>query len=437
MCDQLRRAQVASIIELAEPEHRQQCDLLRSLVTHRRRALSTPADEQTRDRWDLTVFGHRGSLDFTVLDQTWLRETAKRWVADDVHRRRGQHAANLWQYMLASLTELGTSLRLQRDDHGAVPARLGRADMVAFTQRLAFLAQTGELSANRRIDVLRHVRTVLAAARWQGLTRPGEAAAGLPDGFTLVKEDIPAKDRGDSPGRALPAEILRRLCQGLPAVASVTTCQDAGTAIELLIDTGRRPEEICDLPFDCLTRDGQGKYVLIWNNIKCGRSGRELPITDATASLIVAQQQRVRARFPDTPTAQLRLLPAPKMNRTAPSRSAPPSSTRSTVPGWTRCRRCWSPTAPRRSSSTSSGCSLTPTGTPMRSGTPTPASPSTCSANYLIMIRWTRPGSTTTLGNCARRARNRRWAAQRGCGIARDVRPRMPPDQGFLLRSPA
>ncbi|EFC79207.1 hypothetical protein [Parafrankia sp. EUN1f] len=169
--------------------------------------------------------------------------------------------------MLYDPVILGTSLRLQRDDHGTVPARLGRADTVAFTQRLAFLAQSGALSANRRIDILRHVRTVLAAARWQGLTRPGEAAAGLPDDFTLVKEDVPAKDRVDRPGRALPAEILRQLCQGLPAVATVTTCQDARTAIELLIDIGRRPEEICDLPFDCLTRGGQGKYILIWNNI--------------------------------------------------------------------------------------------------------------------------------------------------------------------------
>jgi hypothetical protein len=59
----------------------------------------------------------------------------------------------------------------------------------------------------------------------------------------------------------------------------------------LLIDTGRRPEEVCALPFDCLRRDKEGKYLLVYDNIKCQRPRRELPITDTTAHLIVAQQQ--------------------------------------------------------------------------------------------------------------------------------------------------
>jgi hypothetical protein len=106
-----------------------------------------------------------------------LRQVAKRWVAEDLPRRRGANAPNVWQYCLASLTELATSLRLQRDDHGSTPALLGRADIVAFTNRLAFLHQCGQLSANRRIDILRHIRTVITAARLLGLTRPGQAAA--------------------------------------------------------------------------------------------------------------------------------------------------------------------------------------------------------------------------------------------------------------------
>jgi integrase len=314
LCDQLRRAGAASVADLPDPIRRQNRDLLRSLVAHARRAVTTPAEEQAKDVWDLGVFGYPGKLDFTVIGHRWLREATKRWVAEDLPRRRGRNAPNIWWYYINSLSELSTSLDVQRDDHGEVPARLGRGDIVAFANRLAFLQQSGQLSLGRRIDVLRHTRTVLTAGRWAGLTRRGQMLAGLPDDFALAKEDIPSKDRSDAPGRALPTEVMRQLCTGLEVVHETTDCTEARTAIELLIDTGRRPEEICDLSFDCLERDKDSKYVLVYDNIKCQRRRRELPITDTTARTILDQQQRVRQRFPDVPAAALKLLPAPTKN---------------------------------------------------------------------------------------------------------------------------
>jgi integrase len=314
LCDELRRTQVASIGELPEPPRRHRRYLLGSLVTHCRRGLSSPAAEQAKDVWDLVIFGHRGSLDFTGIGQEWLRQVAKRWVAEDLPRRRGANAANIWQYTLASLIELSTSLRLQRDDHGAAPALLGRSDIVAFANRLAFLHQSGQLSASRRIDILRHIRTVIGAVRLLGLTRFGQAAAGLPEDFCPTGEDIPRRDRGDEPGRALPVEVMRQLCQGLPLIDELTVYREVRVAVELLIDTGRRPEEVCDLPLECLKRDRHGKYVLVYDNLKRQRQRRELPITDATAEVILTQQAMVRARFPHTPPARLKLLPAAKKN---------------------------------------------------------------------------------------------------------------------------
>jgi hypothetical protein len=227
LCDQLRRAQAATVADLPEPERRHNHDLLRSLVAHARRAVTTPAEEQARDVWDLGVFGYPGRLDFTVIGHRWLREATKRWVAEDLPRRRGRNAPNIWWYYIASLAELSTSLRLQREDDGEVPARLGRGDIVAFTNRLAYLQHSGQLSLGRRIDVLRHTRTVLASARWAGLTRRGQALSGLPDDFALAKEDIPSKDRTDAPGRALPTEVMRQLCAGLETIHE--TCSGAGS----------------------------------------------------------------------------------------------------------------------------------------------------------------------------------------------------------------
>ena len=81
----------------------------------------------------------------------------------------------------------------------------------------------------------------------------------------------------------------------------MTTCREVRVAIELMMDTGRRPEETCELPWDCLERDKDGKYVLVYDNLKCQRRRRELPITDTTAALIIDQQRRVRDRFPRRP----------------------------------------------------------------------------------------------------------------------------------------
>jgi hypothetical protein len=80
-------------------------------------------------------------------------------------------------------------------------------------------------------------------------------------------------------------------------------------AVELLIDTGRRPVEVCQLPFNCLDRDGEGKHMLIYDDFKNDKPGRRLPIADATAALIIEQQKSVQRRYPATKPAELKLLP--------------------------------------------------------------------------------------------------------------------------------
>jgi integrase len=84
---------------------------------------------------------------------------------------------------------------------------------------------------------------------------------------------------------------MRQLCEHLPKLAEFTS-DDVRVAIELAIDTGRRPEEICDLDFDCLRTDTDGQPVLIYNNDKAYRLGRRLPIAEATSALIISQQRR-------------------------------------------------------------------------------------------------------------------------------------------------
>jgi integrase len=111
--------------------------------------------------------------------------------------------------------------------------------------------------------------------------------------------------------RDLPPEIMRQVCGQLGTL----TAPHIRTAIEVLIDTGRRPEDVVALPLDCLAREANGSPVLVYDNHKASRLKRRLPIPAATAAAIRTQQQRVRDRFPGTPAGKLKLLPTGWANR--------------------------------------------------------------------------------------------------------------------------
>ncbi len=313
LCNQLRRQQVVTLsdhVMVHNPEAGFG-SLCNALSAHARRALASPETEVANDEWDLVVFGHTGTLSFTSITQPWLREVAKRWAADDLPKRRSatSKVGLVVRHHLGCVARLSESLRM-RPDRGEVPTALGRRDMEAFLNRLAYLQSAGQISADARIRACREVRKVLATARAMGLTRPGGPAGGLGEDFALSIADVPDQPEPPEPGRDLPPEIMRRLCAQLDDLGSpVMRC-----AIELAIDTGRRPEELCMLAWDCLSRDDDGLAVLVYDNLKANRLGRRLPISESTAELITDQRERVRARWPHTPVGDLKLLPTDRRN---------------------------------------------------------------------------------------------------------------------------
>ena len=308
--DTLRREQVASIGECEDDRvpGKPARSLLRALVRDVRRALADPGSEQVKDIWDLAVFGHPGRLSFTAITQAWLRHAAKRWAAEELPRHRGAGASNVRQKINA-LAQLSDSLR-SRPDHADLPAVLTRTDIENFLNRLAYLESVGKISRYRRNVICRGARAALVGIRALGLTRPGQAAAGLPDVFALGVGDIPAEPVRGEPDRDLPPEVMAVLCANLDTLEPA----EVKVAIQIAIDTGRRPEDILDLALDCVGRDKDGAAVLVYDNVKANRLGRRLPISEPTATVITGQQQRVRAQFPDTPPGQLKLLPAPRRN---------------------------------------------------------------------------------------------------------------------------
>lgn len=272
-------------------------------------------------------------MSFTAISQPWLRDIAKRWALDDLPKRRirsGRRASAglAVRHCIGCLARLSQSLRM-RPDHGQDPAALSRSDIEAFLNRLAYLAATGQISTDARIRAVREVRGVLTAARAMGLTRRGAVAAGLGPDFTIGADDVPDQPEPGESGRDLPAEIVQQNCARLEDLTSATMC----TATELAIDTGRRPEEVCDLTFSCRARDDDDLPILVFDNHKANRLSRRLPISEATAQVITTAQQRVRATYPHTPSAASSCCPPIGATPTGGAPSPRSASRSTTAPG--------------------------------------------------------------------------------------------------------
>ncbi len=305
VCETLRRHQVASI-HACEPglaPGKRARSVLASFARDARRALGDPGVEQTKDVWDLAVFGHPGRLSFTAITQPWLAGATKRWAAEQLPHHRGSGASRV-RGKINNIGLLSEHLA-RRADRGLDPAVLGRADLEEFLNRLGHLEFTGRIGRYRRNMICRDVRQVLAGIRSLGLTRSRQPAAGLPGDFAIERIDIPADPERGEPGRCLPPEIMNVVCANLDTLEPA----EVRVATQIGIDTGRRPEDILNLTLDCLDRDKDGGDVLVYDNIKANRLRRRLPISKTTAAVITAQQHRVRQRFPDTPVADLKLLP--------------------------------------------------------------------------------------------------------------------------------
>jgi len=248
--EDLRRAQADSMhtdsVTTASPPGmgREKRTVLTALARHAALALSDPETEKAKDVWELAVFGLAGRLRFTAISQPWLRQAAKRWATDELPRRRGDNPAHVMRSLLAALVRLSQSLRAGRPDHGDHPALLGRGDIESFLHRMSYLVSTGECSPELRAKTCRDVKRILARIRALGLTRPGGPAAGLGCDFTLACGDIPAEPERGEPGRDLPASIMAQLCEQLPVLQRGPSGREIRVAVELLMDTGRRPAEI-------------------------------------------------------------------------------------------------------------------------------------------------------------------------------------------------
>lgn len=225
----------------------------------------------------------------------------------------GRYLVTAVRRATTAVGQLSACLRETRPDLGEDPTALSRRDIIAFTHRLAHHERTGKISTKMRVRVCRDARRFLTDVRAMGLTRPGEAADGLPDDFAMSRHDMPAEPDPDEQGRDLPAWVLQILDANLHLLEQRSGL-DMRWMTELMMDTGRRPDEIVQLRLDCVVRDAHSKPVLVYTDSKNHRPNRRLPIAEATAAVIADQQANVRVRFPDTLVRDLPLFPRERTN---------------------------------------------------------------------------------------------------------------------------
>jgi hypothetical protein len=212
ICNAVRRQQLADLADFEPAKtYKYVATMVNSMLGHIRRVELDPENERVKDEWKLAAFGHGGTLKFTGISQPWLRETAKRWAVDDLPKRRGRRVEAAVRHHVGCLVKLSQSLRM-RPDRGEDPAALGRADIENFLNRLAYQQSDGQISIDARIRAVQQLKTIFTRVRAQGLTRPGGPAAGLDDDFMFLSGDIPPIPERE-PGRDLPPEIMRQLCE--------------------------------------------------------------------------------------------------------------------------------------------------------------------------------------------------------------------------------
>ncbi|MGW6718043.1 tyrosine-type recombinase/integrase [Streptomyces sp. NPDC054995] len=284
------------------------------------------SDPTTGDVWDCRLVGllagkgreyraTSGTIDFTGLRQTWLREVAKeygRQVRPTVIELR-------FTVQAASIA----SAALVSRPCGDMPSKLHLADMSTVVD--AFRTAVNPKSRKpygdtHRRALLGHWRRFLDRARLLGLMDKVPGAFALSPAFHQIDAQEEAEDEL---GRAIPEHVIAQLDEHLHLIG--TSYERGGWTsgdyarmyaayYRIVRDTGRRPEEAARLKRGCV-KWVDGKPTLIYDNLKRRRYGRRLPITEATARDIEAWEKDLSV-LPVRDLGKEWLFPAPGQNRT-------------------------------------------------------------------------------------------------------------------------
>ncbi len=240
--------------------------------------------EYARDVWRADRLGvvlprrARRTVRFDEISQPWLREATKRWAR---FRLASGKAFDTIRFHI-STTRWFSRFLAERGEH-----RDERAVTRALLEDYLAWLSGQQLSESARLNYLVGLRTLLDdARRHRWLPRLAATA-------TFYHDDLPR------PPKRLPRFIPEFVMGQLESEANLARITDPAVRhlVILLIETGLRAGDACQLPFNPLICDSVGWPCLQFFNHKV-RTEQLIPLSAKAADTIRAQQRLVTDRWP-------------------------------------------------------------------------------------------------------------------------------------------
>lgn len=234
------------------------------------------------------------TISFAGIEPRWFKELVKRWARWRL--RAGTLSPRSVAGKAAALKVFGDFLR-ERGEVLAAPERLTRELLEDYR---AYVRASGWRPAWKHC-LLGSLKGLLDDARANGWEPR------LPATATYYRGEIPAKSN------ALPRAVDEHAMRQIEHPENIARLPDltSQTIVFLLIKTGLRGIDATRLPFDPVVFDAAQAPVLLYYNHKLKRDAA-MPIDDALMAAIRAQQDSLRARFPE---GSQWLFPAPRLHR--------------------------------------------------------------------------------------------------------------------------
>jgi integrase len=236
------------------------------------------------DHWDAGRLGiparrGRGTARFGGISQEWLRGPVKRWSR--FRLATGCAFATIDAGALA-LTRFSRYLATRQPDAGDASA----ITRPVLEDYLSWLLTQGYPASTRALS-LSMIRVFFDACHRHGWL-PGLAA-----NATIYVDELPFHH--DEIARFIPESVMAQLEseQALSKIPHATT----RNLVVVLIETGLRGGDACNLPFSPVLTDSSGWPCLRFEAVKV-RSGQLIPLSARAAAAIRAQQDYVRQRWP-------------------------------------------------------------------------------------------------------------------------------------------
>ena len=237
----------------------------------------------SRDPSPLHGTRRRKGVDFTFIEQEWLRTAAMNFCRDITTTNA------LYDTYRAAV--YGSEVLSKRRDRGMDSTKLGQRDADRVAKRMAGESDEDGRLLNRAYRMSNY--NIFFRIVEQGVHL--ELIKGLPHTFARSKKHVfhqaERRTRESKDSKSLPDSVLRTLDANIDLLGKgrrhYLMNETQVTAMwriiyQLMRDTGRRPIEICALRTDCIGGTAD-EPVLRWYSYKMGRPGRDLPIELALA----------------------------------------------------------------------------------------------------------------------------------------------------------